>query len=118
MNKLQLVTILILMSTFISCSSGSDDDDDPPGGTNSSDITYEANIKPIMTSKCIKCHKIPPINNAPMSLTTYQNVKDAVNSRSLIRKIESGNMPPSGAELSDAQVELIKDWKAGGFIEN
>jgi len=117
MKRLQFFTILILLFTFISCTSNSDDDLDPPGGTNPDNVTYDVHIKPVISGKCLNCHKNPPINNAPMSLTTYQNVKDAVNNRGLIGQIESGDMPPSGADLSDAQVQLFKDWQKGGFKE-
>ena len=117
MKRLQIFTILILFLTFSACTSNSENETDPPGGTDPKDVSYEVHIKPIMTSKCTSCHKDPPINNAPMSLLTYQNVKDAVNNSGLINQVESGDMPPAGSDLSDAQVQLIKDWQKGGFKE-
>jgi len=116
MKKFQIFTVLILFLSFVSCTSNSEDDNgqpDPPANT----VTYKVHIAPIISSKCLSCHTNPPINNAPMPLTTYQNVKDAVISRDLIDQIETGDMPPAGADLSDAQVKLFNDWQTGGFKE-
>lgn len=110
-------TILILSFLFFSCSTTSEDEDldqtDPPADN----ITYKAHIAPIMSSKCNSCHKNPPINNAPMPLITYENVKDAVMNKGLIGQVDSGAMPPAGSDLTDTQVKQIKDWKAGGYKE-
>lgn len=116
MKKLETLAILITLVVFISCSSDSLDDNpntDPPATI----VTYEGTVKAIIDGKCLACHKNPPINNAPMSLTTYQNVRDAVTGRGLISQVESGAMPPVGSDLTDAQVKSIKDWQTGGFKE-
>ena len=56
-------------------------------------------------------------NSAPMFLTTYTEVKSAVQTRGLIGQVESGNMPQTGTNLTNAQVQAIKDWQTGGFLE-
>jgi mono/diheme cytochrome c family protein len=116
MKKLETLAILITLLVFISCSSDSLDDNpntDPP----TTIVTYDGTIKAIIDGKCLGCHTNPPTNGAPMPLTTYENVKDAVTSRGLIGKVESGAMPPVGSDLTDAQVQQIKDWQTGGFKE-
>ena len=110
-------TILILSFLFFSCSTTSEDEDLDQTDTPADNITYKAHIAPIMSSKCNSCHKNPPINNAPMPLITYENVKDAVMNKGLIGQVDSGAMPPAGSDLTDTQVKQIKDWKAGGYKE-
>lgn len=115
MKKLLYLSIFILIFIYSSCSSGSDDPImNPP---NNEDVTYSNAIKSIIDSRCLNCHSNPPVNGAPMSLTTFDNVKEAVENRGLITRVENGSMPPQGAPLSAAQVQAIKDWQTGGFIE-
>ncbi len=110
------IGILTLLIFFYSCSSSSDDDMDV-GGTNDPTITYNNRIKGIMSSRCTSCHGNPPTQSAPMSLTTYAQVVDAVNSRGLISQIESGAMPQTGSNLSTSDINAVKSWKANGFKE-
>lgn len=116
MKKFKILTILTLSLIFVSCSSDSEDDSNmnPP---DNNDITYSDNIKLIIDGKCLSCHTNPPINNAPMPLTTYQNVRDAVTTRGLIGRVDDGSMPPVGSDLTDSQVQEIRDWQSGGFKE-
>lgn len=114
MNKLNFLMMGLVFSLLLSCGSDSGDDSDnmPP---DNNDVTYAKNVKGIIDSRCISCHGDPPSNGAPMSLTTYQSVRDAVISRDLIGQVESGAMPPSGSDLSASQVNTIKEWKSGGY---
>jgi len=112
MKKLLLLSSLFLF--VVSCSSDSDDEliEDTP-----TTITYSNTIRPIMSAKCTGCHGDPLTNNAPMPLITYENVKDATESRGLINQVESGNMPKNGTKLSSAQIANIKTWKTNGYLE-
>lgn len=112
MKKLLILPILLLLFIATSCSSGSDDDIIiiPPA-----DVTYAGTVKAIIDGACLNCHTSPPVNGAPMSLLTLANVQEAVQNRGLVGRVESGSMPPSGADLTAAQVQAIKDWETGGF---
>lgn len=116
MKKIKLLAILFLLLFVVACSSDSDDDDmgpeNPPVDTS---VTYDGTIKSIIDGKCIACHKSPPVNGAPMSLLTKDNVQNAVTNRGLINSVESGTMPPTGAKLTTAEVNSLKGWQAGGF---
>ena len=113
MKKLLILSVLLLIFMISSCASGSDDVIiEPP-----IDVTYTGNVKTIIDSKCLFCHTNPPVNNAPMSLTTYDEVKSAVMTRGLIGRVESGSMPPTGTDLTAAQVQAIKDWQTGGYLQ-
>ena len=113
----------LLLSTFIlSCSPESNNDSpiiDPPIDNT---VGYANTVKSIIDGSCINCHGNPTSNAAPMSLTTYNEVKSAVQSRGLIDRIERtagtvGVMPPSGSTLSASSIQAIKDWQTGGFAE-
>jgi hypothetical protein len=82
-----------------------------------SDVTYTGTVKAIIDGKCLGCHSNPTKNDAPMPLTTYTNVKGAVQNLGLIGQVESGNMPKTGTNLSASQVQSIKNWQSGGFLE-
>ena len=112
MKKLLVLPMLLLFFVVTSCSSSSEDE---VIITPANDVTYTGDIKVIIDSSCLNCHSDPPINSAPMSLTTYQDVKESVMNRDLIGRIENGSMPPSGANLAATQLQAIKDWEVGGF---
>lgn len=116
MKKFFLPLVLSLSLLLISCANDSDDDVNPIPNNNT-DVTYSGNIKSIIDGNCIGCHSNPPQNSAPMSLTTYDNVKNAVQTRGLISQLESGAMPKDASKLSNASIQAIKDWQTGGFLE-
>lgn len=118
MKNLKYLSILLCLLIFITCTSDNDEDMDPfPDPDPNPAVTYTNTVKGIIDSKCLDCHSNPPKNGAPMSLTTYDNVKDAVNSRGLIGRVQDGSMPPVGDDLTGEQVQAIKDWQTGGFKE-
>ena len=115
---------LIAVFTTYSCSKSSTDDlkDDPDNNGNNDKITYTNNVKSIITNNCTGCHGTTPINGAPNSLVTYQQVKSAVENSNLIGRISaqpgtSGAMPPGGNKLSQSQIDVIVKWEAEGFAE-
>ena len=112
MKKLLVLPILLLFFVVTSCSSSSDDDIII---TPANDVTYTSNIKVIIDSSCLNCHSDPPVNGAPISLTTYQGVKESVMNSDLIGRVENGSMPLGGDNLSAVQIQAIKDWEVGGF---
>lgn len=85
-------------------------------------ITYEANVKAIINTNCLSCHGATPSNGAPMSLTTYENVRDAVLNRNLLDRITradgaSGAMPLGGPRLPQNQINIIEKWNIDGLLE-
>jgi len=117
MKKIYSISTLLLILFIYSCSSSSNDDVIITPPNNNNDVTYTNDVKPIIDNNCLNCHTNPPQNGAPMPLTTYDNVKEAVQNRGLIGKIESGAMPKNGTPLSTSQVQTVKDWQTGGFIQ-
>lgn len=83
-------------------------------------VTYSEHIKPIIDNNCVSCHKNPPINGAPMPLTTYEFVADAITQRPLLIKIskqngEPGLMPLGGPRLPQRSIDMIAKWKNQGL---
>lgn len=127
MKKLLSGAMVTIFLIFSSCSKSSNSDemtddnsmteDDPIGMA--IPRNYEEDIKAIITSNCLSCHSNPPVNNAPMSLETYTDVKNAVENRSLLSRINNSSnpMPPQG-QLSTATRQIIADWIDQGMPEN
>ncbi len=85
-------------------------------------VSYSANVKTIIDNNCIVCHGTIPVYGAPMSLTTYDNVKDAVLNRGMIDRIsreeyETGLMPLGGPRLPQNLIDRIMQWQNQGFNE-
>ncbi|RZS93489.1 hypothetical protein [Aquimarina brevivitae] len=124
------IYVLLFFAILFLVSCGSDEeavteppieiDPDPiPGKT----TTYVADVKAIIDANCIECHSNPPTQSAPMSLVTYEDVKDAeVNGELYPRMFTSSFtrvMPPpeEGGRLPDATIKIIEDWIADGLLE-
>ncbi|MEN3324357.1 cytochrome c [Mariniflexile soesokkakense] len=119
-----LIYVFATIILLFNCSSGSDDETSPtpnpnPNPNPSGKVTYNANIKSIMNAHCTSCHGNPPTNSAPMSLTTYSQVKSAVETRGLISRINSTNNPmPQSGLMSQNNRDLIQQWVDDGLLEN
>ncbi|MDO5977693.1 hypothetical protein [Flavivirga spongiicola] len=118
-NILLLLTFILIV--FSSCTNVSEDDliikTPQPVLT-----TYNDGVKTIIDNNCIACHANPPINGAPISLTTFSDVKNAVMNSNLIDRIsrqagESGAMPFGGPRLPQNLIDLIKKWEDDGLLE-
>ena len=126
MKKLLTGAMVTLFLIFASCSSSNDDDMSGEGTMEDDDPmvmpmarNYEDDVKPLIESNCLSCHSNPPVNNAPMSLVTFDDVKNAVETRSLLARINSSTspMPPQG-RLPAATRQIIEDWIDQGLPEN
>lgn len=112
---------LLFLCAFYSCSYVNEDDltDDI---SIEDDVNYDDTIKSVIDNNCISCHSNPPINGAPMSLTTYNDVKNAVENRGLIPRIASFDlgfgMPFGGPRLPQNLIDLVVLWEEEGLIEN
>lgn len=82
-------------------------------------VTYDNDIRTIVQSNCVICHADPPLNGAPMTLNSYDALRNAVEIRPILIRINSisNPMPPTGL-LPDAPRDLIQAWVDQGFLEN
>ena len=120
MNKQLFFSIAILSLIFSSCEN--DSESDLYSNSNNTELTYTTTIKAIITENCIMCHSQPPQNGAPMPLTTYSFLKDAVENRGLIDRISrpqgaEGMMPFGGTRLPQQKIDQIIAWKNNDYPE-
>ena len=121
MNLKTLFAVLSFASILVSCT-----DDNPSTLIDTPPITgvatYNKNVKSIIDNNCVVCHATVPKNGAPMSLVTYDQVKEAVLNRGLLTRIslENGNsslMPKGGPRLPQTTIDVIKKWEQDGLLE-
>ena len=113
------LVLYILFATGIIAGCTNESSSDLVANPGLNDITYLSNIKSIIDNNCTSCHATAPINGAPMPLTTFNEVKDAVLNRGLIDRIsrpqgESGLMP-TGARLPQTTIDIILQWQQEGL---
>jgi len=104
------------------CSNDSTDDLVENLVTPETNVTYSANVATIINNNCIVCHGTTPANGAPMSLVTYEQVKQAVQERGLLERISraqgaEGMMPLGGTRLPQATIDVLIQWNAQGLQE-
>lgn len=119
--KKTLIKSVFISISLLGCTSVSTDDliDTQPLPVM---VTYADDIKPIIDTNCLFCHSNPPKNGAPISLTTYSEVKNAVQINGLIGRIlkqagESGAMPAGGPRLPQNLIDQIIQWQTDGLLE-
>jgi mono/diheme cytochrome c family protein len=122
MKKNTILISILLLGTILVSSCTNDSSDDLAGINDLDEVTYTNTVKSIIDNNCISCHAATPVNGAPMSLTTYENVKDAVQNRGLLERIsraegEPGMMPNGGTRLPQATIDQVIAWSAQGLIE-
>jgi cytochrome c553 len=79
-------------------------------------VTYEANIKPLIQAKCTPCH-IPADGGRKMALDNPTTVK--ASSDEILRRVQlnpniRGFMPFKKDPLTEAEITMLKNWKAAG----
>ncbi|MFP9097459.1 cytochrome c [Flavobacterium sp. RHBU_24] len=85
------------------------------------DVTYNANVKTIIDANCVSCHT-PGGSASFRPLSTYTQVKDAVENAGLLDRIqrqngEDGAMPQSG-RMPQSTIDIILEWENDGLLEN
>jgi len=116
-----LFPLMVFASFLMSCSNDNPDtlmEDMPVDGM----ITYKQNVKSIIDNNCISCHATTPRNGAPMSLVTYDQVKNAIQNRGLLNRISLNNgnsllMPQGGPRLPQTTIDIVSQWQQEGLLE-
>ncbi|MES2774490.1 MAG: hypothetical protein V4722_09910 [Bacteroidota bacterium] len=82
-------------------------------------LTYEANVQPLISSKCSPCHIPPRGNKKPYA--TFDQVKgdiDEIIRRVHLNPTDKGFMPFKKTEkLPDSVINVLVQWKADGLLE-
>ena len=122
MKKNTLLISTLLLGTVLVSSCTNDSSNDLLGIEDLDEVTYTNTVKSIMDNNCISCHAATPINGAPNSLTTYENVKEAALNGGLLDRISRnqgapGMMPSGGTRLPQAVINQVTTWSNQGLIE-
>ncbi|KOS08339.1 hypothetical protein AM493_12415 [Flavobacterium akiainvivens] len=83
-------------------------------------VTYNANVKAIIDANCVMCH-----NSAGQAsfrpLTTYAEVKAAVEQAGLLNRIQLQNgqpgIMPSTGRMPQSTIDVILEWSTDGLLE-
>jgi len=119
MKKIYILSVVAL--TFLSCANNSEDDLIDPIIPIGEKVTYTDDVKMIIDTNCLFCHSDPPVNGAPISLVTFQDVSSSANA--ILNRIsrqagEAGAMPAGGPRFPQASIDLIEQWITDGLLEN
>ncbi|SFR31217.1 hypothetical protein SAMN04490243_0044 [Robiginitalea myxolifaciens] len=132
---LLVLCLCLTLLVFQGCSSESDNGDlietggtnNPPssdggsggsGNDNPEPLSFSADIQPIFNSNCVTCHDDPPTRSAPMPLVTLEEVREAVENRNLLGRINSVTRPmPTEGRMPSATRARIESWINQGMPE-
>ena len=121
MKTINIYPIYFILIVLFGCANASEDDLIDQTELPES-VTFVNDVQSIINNNCISCHANPPVNGAPMSLVSYDDVKDAVQNRELINRISSQDlsflMPFGGPRLPQNLIDIIIQWEANGLLEN
>jgi uncharacterized membrane protein len=119
--------LTILLASLASCSDSDTYQDvstptTPGTGTpTATTISYTKNVKSIIDGNCVSCHSSGR-SASFRPLTTYAEVKAAVESAGLLSRIQlqSGQqgLMPQGGRMSQTNIDLIVKWNTDGLKEN
>lgn len=120
MKKRYILILPLLLAALASCESVTYEEIQD-NTVITGDVTYTANVKAIIDANCISCHN--PTGIMPSTpLTTYAEVKSAVQNAGLLDRIqlqnsEVGVMPQSG-RMPQSTIDIILQWNTDGLLEN
>lgn len=102
---------------------GADADADADADSDSEDVpefTY-CDAEPIISDKCLRCHSEPLQEGAPISLETYELVKEeaasvrnALSTEGFMPAVWLDELEPPVQDLTEEERELLLDWLSDG----
>jgi hypothetical protein len=92
------------------------------------DISYANNVRPILESRCKKCHMGEFVSEG-LNLKTYESlmrgsqnapviVPGNASDSLIVQKLTAGEMPKRGPRLTPVQIRIITDWINAGALNN
>ena len=125
-NALLAVSTTLAFSSllFLSCSKANEADlqKNPGNECDTVNMTYMADIQPIIAANCYGCHGDGPVLQAGIDLRVYETIKKQADNGNLIGTITHASgypaMPFNQPKLSDCNINKIKDWVNRGAEDN
>ncbi len=114
---------ILFIFIILGCTTSTYDDIEEIQDENPQEVVTYEEVAFIFENNCTVCHSNPPQNGAPMPLTNYTEIKNAVENRGLLDRISreegaQGLMPLGGPRLPQQQIDLIMQWNIDGLLEN
>lgn len=116
MKYLSIFALLALF--FVSCTNYKEDLLTDPNLCNTENLSFSADILPILNNSCSTsdCHAAGGF--APGYLSNYDEVMIMIDNGKLLYRVgETRDMPPSGP-LTECQIEKIRSWVDAGAPNN
>lgn len=118
--KYTIYTFLIASGLFFSCESHTYEEIEGAPEVIPEVVTYTNDVKAIINANCVSCHA-PGGVAGHRPLTTYSEVKNAVENTDLLDRIqrqssEVGAMP-QGGRMPQSRIDIILQWNDNGLPE-
>lgn len=123
MKQIISLFILFLVISILLSSCAKQNEQELGGATtcDNNNMTYTANIKPILQNFCFSCHGNGLSQNG-INFDTYASVKSVADNGKLVGSISHtagfAPMPQSAPKLSDCNINKIKNWVSSGALNN
>ena len=126
-RKLAVIVLALLASLLSAC--GTSDVENPGvDATDAPEISFSANVMPILERDCVRCHGAGRASGGVM-VDSYTNIMAGANGQAivvpgkaassiLVDVLVTGAMPRGAARLSDADIETIRAWVDAGAPDN
>ncbi|MCB0524416.1 MAG: hypothetical protein R3A50_14275 [Saprospiraceae bacterium] len=112
------VILVAISFTQTSCYYDNEQDLYGTGNCDTSLVSYNTDIKPIIDANCISCHA-PGGEEENSPLLTYDDLKKYTGNNDMVDRVNgtSSLMPPSG-KMNSCNVSLITAWVNQGALNN
>jgi uncharacterized membrane protein len=91
-------------------------------------VSFSNDVLPLLQDRCVSCHGGEKTSRG-LKLTSYENVMAGSNNGAMViagdlensklfQLVEAGKMPKRGGKLTDAQIEILKQWILAGAQNN
>jgi hypothetical protein len=115
--------IIGLMLFLAGCYYDREDDLYPAAGCDTTNITFNTTIKPMLESHCLNCHSNAAalLSGGNIKLETYTDIRTAVDDSSFYGSVVQNSkfipMPKDG-KLDDCSINMVHVWIKTGALNN
>ncbi len=121
MERRIINALLICVVIFSGCYYDVAEELYPPTTCNTANMSYQANITPILVNNCYVCHSVAD-HQGDVTLEGYDELIKYVNSGQLLGAIKHESpysfMPQDAPKLKDCDIAKIEQWIIDGAPNN
>lgn len=97
-------------------------------GTADEPPSWHAHIRPLVEARCARCHAADSVSGYDLSETEWRDDAPPVWAGAVVATVLEGSMPPilpdptcrsvqHAQPLTEDEIELFAEWRAGGYLE-